>query len=159
MRCIFCLESDRPAYSVEHIIPESFGNTEHVLPRGVVCDPCNNYLARKVEKPLLDSIHFMNLRGRNVVSNKRGMVPLQYGFCPGARTAVGVQFSSTEGLSIGAWSEADDKPFVKYVLGSSKGSVLVPLEGPIDERVLARFLGKIGYEIAFIYLTKVGRTS
>ncbi|RNJ49702.1 HNH endonuclease [Methylocystis hirsuta] len=147
MRCIFCLESDRPARSVEHIIPESLGNTEHVLPRGVVCDLCNNYLARKVEKPLLDSIHFMNLRGRNVVPNKRGMVPPQYGFCPGAGTPVGIQFSSTEGLSIGAWDEADDEPFVKYILGSSKGCVLVPLEARIDERVLARFLGKIGYEI------------
>jgi hypothetical protein len=29
------------------IIPEALGNSEHVRPRGEVCDGCNNYFASK----------------------------------------------------------------------------------------------------------------
>jgi hypothetical protein len=58
-------------------VPESFGNTEHVLEPGVVCDHCNNYLARKVEKPVLDSLYFKELRFGGGIPNKRGhLVPL-----------------------------------------------------------------------------------
>src|SRR6267154_1084155 len=53
VRCIFCKQNSALSRSVEHIVPESLGNTQHILPIGVVCDACNNYLAREVEKPLL----------------------------------------------------------------------------------------------------------
>ena len=51
VRCIFCKTKSSACVSVEHIIPESLGNTQHILPRGWVCDSCNNYMATKVEKP------------------------------------------------------------------------------------------------------------
>ncbi|MBT3070018.1 HNH endonuclease [Rhodomicrobium sp. Az07] len=31
------------------LVPESLGNRQHVLPKGIVCDGCNNYFSRKVE--------------------------------------------------------------------------------------------------------------
>jgi hypothetical protein len=40
--CVYCLKSDGPFTSEEHIIPEGFGNDDAVLSRGFVCDPCNN---------------------------------------------------------------------------------------------------------------------
>ena len=49
-KCIFCHKDVSISKSVEHIIPESLGNKSHVLPKGYVCDECNNYFARKVEK-------------------------------------------------------------------------------------------------------------
>ena len=55
MRCVFCKADSSQSRSVEHIIPESLGNTAHTLPRCVVCDQCNGYFARKIEKPVLDS--------------------------------------------------------------------------------------------------------
>ena len=61
--------------SVEHIFPESLGNVECILPRGVVCDGCNNYLSRKVEKPVLDSPMMRLLRADRAVLNKRGRLP------------------------------------------------------------------------------------
>lgn len=64
MRCIFCERDSSTSRSIEHIIPESLGNHEHVLERGVVCDGCNNYLARKIEEPVLSSGYFKNLRSR-----------------------------------------------------------------------------------------------
>ena len=54
----FCNKDSSTSRSVEHIIPESFGNTDHVLPVGVVCDACNQYFARKVERQILESPMF-----------------------------------------------------------------------------------------------------
>ena len=48
MRCIFCKKDSLDSKSIEHIMPESLGNVNHILQPGVVCDECNNYFARKV---------------------------------------------------------------------------------------------------------------
>jgi HNH endonuclease len=55
MRCIFCKVISDNSTSVEHVLPESFGNEDHILRAGWVCDGCNNYFATKVEKPFLES--------------------------------------------------------------------------------------------------------
>ncbi|RWM71589.1 MULTISPECIES: HNH endonuclease [Mesorhizobium] len=79
MLCVFCEHDASAVRSVEYIIPEALGNKEHVLRRGIVCDGCNNYFASKIEEPVLSSIHFQNLRGRQEIANKRGNIPFQYG--------------------------------------------------------------------------------
>jgi HNH endonuclease len=75
MRCIFCKNDSSKSKSVEHIIPESLGNTTKVLPKGIVCDTCNNYFARKVEQPFLEAPALKALRFHQVVPNKRRRVP------------------------------------------------------------------------------------
>jgi hypothetical protein len=75
MLCLFCKMDASASRSVEHIIPESLGNTKSILPAGIVCDKCNNYFARKVEKPLLDCIDLITLRFHQRIPNKRGRVP------------------------------------------------------------------------------------
>jgi hypothetical protein len=72
MRCIFCTVPSGASISVEHIIPESLGNTRHVLPKGAVCDTCNNYFARKVEQPVLSHRSVRNLRAWNGLRSKGG---------------------------------------------------------------------------------------
>src|ERR1700740_3037953 len=72
MRCIFCTAPSSTSRSVEHIIPESLGNTRHVLPKGAVCDTCNNYFARKVEQPVLSHRSIRNLRAWNGLRSKGG---------------------------------------------------------------------------------------
>ncbi|WP_442948483.1 HNH endonuclease [Nostoc sp.] len=76
MHCIFCKCNSSSSTSREHIIPESFGNKEHTLPPGVVCDRCNNYIARKVEKPLLDSPYFKEQRFKMSIPSKRNKIPM-----------------------------------------------------------------------------------
>lgn len=71
-KCIFCKRDASSSKSIEHIIPESLGNKDLVLPRGVVCDACNQYFAIKVEKPLLESKYFRNVRFRNNILSKKG---------------------------------------------------------------------------------------
>lgn len=51
MKCIFCKDSSDNSTSVEHIIPESLGNKD-ILPKGIVCDSCNNYFAVKKKSKL-----------------------------------------------------------------------------------------------------------
>ncbi len=58
MNCIFRKGDSGGSRSVEHVIPESLGNTEHILNPGIVCDQCNNYFASKVEGPLLSDPYF-----------------------------------------------------------------------------------------------------
>lgn len=74
-QCIFCKEPSDNSKSVEHIIPESMGNTKNYLPPGIVCDKCNNYFASKVELPLLASGAFRNLRFDQQVLSKKKRIP------------------------------------------------------------------------------------
>ncbi len=76
MKCIFCKANSDGSISIEHILPESLGNTEHLLPRGVVCDSCNNYLGREVEKPILTSGIFKLIRDDRQISSKKGRAPV-----------------------------------------------------------------------------------
>ena len=83
MKCIFCKNYSDNCVSIEHIIPESLGNKEHVLPKGVVCDSCNNYFAVKIEKPLLELPYFRSARFRNEIENKKGRPTLDKGIMGG----------------------------------------------------------------------------
>lgn len=47
MDCIFCRKG-KSFKSVEHVIPESLGNVDPVLPKGVVCDACKNYIGENL---------------------------------------------------------------------------------------------------------------
>lgn len=72
MRCIFCGNDTSSSRSVEHIVPASFGNSNSILPKGVVCDKCNNYFARKIEAPFLNSEVVLQLRQELEISNRDG---------------------------------------------------------------------------------------
>lgn len=115
MRCIFCKAESHHSRSVEHIVPESMGNTSHVLPRGAICDRCNEYFGRKVERPLLESPLFRHLRFGMDVPNKRGRVPnwsAEEGTTkPGYRlmgrflAKVGLEVLAFKALAVESWNE------------------------------------------------------
>lgn len=75
MHCIFCKGESSASRSVEHILPESLGNTEHVLPLGVVCDGCNNYFASKIEQPLLEDPYLREQCSLAGILSKKGNLP------------------------------------------------------------------------------------
>ena len=60
---------------MEHIIPQTLGNTTLVLPVGFVCDQCNNYFSRKIEQPFFDMSEIKRLRFHEKVPNKKGKIP------------------------------------------------------------------------------------
>lgn len=73
MHCVYCncLLTNDNTKSVEHIIPESLGNKEYVLAGGLICDKCNNYFAREIEKPFLEKDLIKLLRGYEILPNKK----------------------------------------------------------------------------------------
>jgi hypothetical protein len=75
MHCLFCKEPSDNSRSVEHILPQSLGNTSTTLRAGVVCDKCNNYFSRKVEAPFLNSAGTTALRFHQAIPSKRDRIP------------------------------------------------------------------------------------
>lgn len=75
MRCIFCKKTDVSFNSIEHIIPESIGNLEHTLAKGIVCDICNNYFSREVEGPFINSEVLIDIRNKMKIASKRKRIP------------------------------------------------------------------------------------
>ena len=74
-KCIFCNQDSTNSESVEHIIPESLGNEELILDKGIVCDKCNNYFSREIESPVLNLDGFKQLRFYELIESKRGRIP------------------------------------------------------------------------------------
>jgi hypothetical protein len=143
MICIFCKEDSSSSRSVEHVIPESLGNSTLTLPPGVVCDRCNNYFARKVEKPFLDSIEMSALRFHQGIPNKRGMVPPLRGvLSPQIPVAVYRYLS-------GPFTVVVEVPAggIDDLLATKSGVLILP--APDDrwsERLTSRFLAKVAVE-------------
>ena len=82
MRCVFCGNDSSTSRSVEHIVPASFGNSISVLPKGIVCDKCNNYFARKIESPFLNSEAILQLRQELEIHNRDGKVVNRFADLP-----------------------------------------------------------------------------
>ncbi len=80
MRCIFCGVDSCNSKSVEHIIPESFGNSTAILRKGIVCDKCNNYFSRKVEGPFLNNDAVLLVRQELELPNKRGKLITDFAY-------------------------------------------------------------------------------
>lgn len=82
MRCVFCGNDSSSSRSVEHIVPVSFGNSVSILPKGIVCDKCNNYFARKIESPFLNSEVVLQLRQELEINNRDGKVVNRFADLP-----------------------------------------------------------------------------
>jgi hypothetical protein len=143
MNCLFCKQNSDNSKSVEHIIPESLGNKDYILPKGFVCDKCNQYFAIKIEKTLLEQPYFNHVRSRTGIENKKGWVPsVDVLMLSPNPVKVGLSFSTTEGLSITVPDGANPKEALK------SGRLLVPVlnEPEKNNPIVSRFLAKVSVE-------------
>ncbi|MFA5179016.1 MAG: HNH endonuclease [Candidatus Izemoplasmatales bacterium] len=145
--CIFCGEDTSSSKSVEHIIPESLGNNKIILGRGVVCDKCNNYFAREIERPFLDIEGIRNARFWNDIKSKKGKIPDTEIIVCGEKG----YFRKINGNNI---LIMDSKGMEKFL--NMKPSILLSHGfaeiGDVQNKYeIARFLLKCGYEF-MIYL-------
>lgn len=140
MKCIFCKNLSDNCVSIEHIIPESLGNKEHVLPKGVVCDTCNNYFAVKIEKPLLELPYFRSARFRNDIENKKGRPTLDKGIMGGI-VSVG---KDEHGLHI----ISENPTVAKGIIDGSIKHMILPYnsEPEINNINISKFLCKAALE-------------
>jgi len=151
MRCIFCKSSTVNCKSVEHIVPESLGNKEHILPVGWVCDKCNNYLACNVEAPFLNSWYGRNSRFEMRVASKRGKVPPVTGIHVQSKTKIDVYVDNDDDLGICSASGENEKQFIRNIMTNTHGTLCIPVaELPAQDYNTARFIGKVSLE-AFAY--------
>jgi hypothetical protein len=145
MRCLFCKLDSSESHSEEHIIPESLGNRRHTLRPGIVCDGCNNYFSREVEKPFLESEAISSLRFQQGIGSKRGKVPSTSGLIFPPRVPVKVRrepFPDHRMLHLDI-EESD----LSRVLEMEEGRLLIPftLDFPSGP-VLSRFIAKLAVE-------------
>lgn len=143
MRCIFCKKESSNSRSAEHIIPESLGNTKHLLSRGIVCDSCNNYFSREVEKPFLESPAIKALRFHQAIPSKKGRVPPIEGLLdPGISVTLYRYLKGPFFGSIDVNREAFEQ-----IMSSEQGRVIFPISGEAPkDLVVSRFLAKAGIE-------------
>ncbi|HWY38642.1 MAG TPA: HNH endonuclease [Bacteroidia bacterium] len=147
MRCLFCKQSSGQSKSVEHIVPESLGNKEHVLPVGVVCDQCNNYFAVKIEKKVLETEFFKNLRFRNGLESKKGRIPPGIASFPKTRYHGAISFDDKESKTrINV--DVNEETF-KLIMSGEIKQLYVPFNFayPENNQAVSRMLGKIALEI------------
>lgn len=140
MKCIFCKNVSDNCVSVEHIIPESLGNKDHILPKGVVCDSCNNYFAVKIEKLLMELPYFTSVRFRNDIESKKGRFPLDKGIIGGE-----VSIGKEDG---GYFILADNPEVIKGLQSGSIKHMIVPSNSEPEENnmFVSKFLCKAALE-------------
>jgi len=144
MNCLFCKQNSDQSKSVEHIIPFSLGNQEHILPKGVVCDSCNNYFALKIEKVLLEQDYFRSVRSRNNILNRKGRQVAEIGIISHPEGCVVDVYKTTDGIIV----EIPNKKIQELIRSGATRSLYLPLySGPIaNDLVLSRLLGKMSIE-------------
>jgi len=129
-------------------MPESLGNLEYVLPAGWVCDACNNYLSREVEKPFLDSIYGKWSRFLVQVPSKRGRIPPVIGFHVQSLTTVTLFYGKDGQLYVGAAAGEDESRWVASLVRRTPGTLYVlSSDLPDADYVTARFIGKVALEV------------
>ena len=145
--CIFCHMDSSASKSVEHIIPESLGNKEHVLPKGYVCDTCNHYFSVKIESQLLAQPYFISMRRRNDIRTKKGKYVAEKMFFPGAHKISETRLDFEEGILY-----ITDKDVIKSIEdGHCNCAISRYIEEPEYPNILmSRFLAKCAYESIFL---------
>lgn len=124
MKCIFCLQDSSNSKSVEHVIPESLGNSLHHLPPGIVCDKCNNYFSHSVEKPFLNLEEIRFFRTFLQVYSKKGKLP---------------PYAEQSGNGIIVFNS--ERKAGRIIIPAAKSDI--PDSGP----VVSRFLAKVAFEV------------
>lgn len=145
--CIFCHKDSSTSKSVEHIIPESLGNKEHILPKGYVCDACNNYFSVKIEKELLSQPYFASMRRRNDIRTKHGRFAKENFIFPSAIDISPVSYNPEEKIVY-----IDNDSVINAIISGrcTKTYSLFYEEPDYPNVILSRFLAKCAYEY-FLY--------
>lgn len=152
-RCIFCQCEGDVFHTIEHIVPESLGNTDDIL-ENAVCDKCQNYLGREIENYVLSKTPFGFWRTMAGTPSKKGKPPM---FNPSQKPSTsgktfdfhpftdnGFVIHPMNGESI-IEVEATDKTILEDIINEKRSSFKIVMT-PKMLIMIGRFLGKIGIE-------------
>lgn len=152
-KCIFCLNEGDMFHTIEHIVPESLGNTDDVL-TNCVCDKCQNYFGKEIENYVLAKTPFGFWRTIAGTHTKRGKAPFfnpsqsscQKGNMPDFHpyTDNGFIIHPVDGESI-IEAEFTDKSLFESISNGERNSFKMVMT-PKMLIYMGRFLGKIALE-------------
>lgn len=137
-KCIYCKETDRTLFtSEEHVFPESLGNENLILPKGYVCDQCNNEVLSQLDSALADFAPIAFMRVVNVNCSKKGKFQ--------KATFPDVEISRVEPNKI-LFKEHPNSNFINSVEDLDDGTTKIKfsLKQKFNSIKLARSLMKIG---------------
>lgn len=146
--CLFC-KCSGPFTTSEHIIPASLGNDTEIL-EGLVCDICQNYLGREIEKLALDKTPFAFWRTYLGIKTSKGRLP-SVDLTPYIKGRIPSFHPLTDEICISAFPDGttsfdiEDPIKFHYILSGDKSSFRIVLS-PWHLNIMGRFLGKIGLE-------------
>ncbi len=137
-RCIYCLSDTGPFTSEEHIVPESLGNYDTVLHKGLVCDPCNNGVLSGLDEELVNSDLLALLKTVFMPHTKDGKLPhATYQNLTIRKTHpnhIVINTPSKKYFMMGETDEDGNTPFTIKSTGRKK----------FDQKIIGRALYKIG---------------
>lgn len=154
MNCIFCEQGSENSRSVEHIVPESLGNKSTILSKGIVCDECNNYFARKIEEEMLNYPYFKSVRQRNFILTKKGRhVPFKM-FFPNTKTGwadvcLDNSIVDKTGYNLLQMSiDNENRDIFNSIMNSNSNRIIIPIhpEPEKNNLIISRFLAKCAVE-------------
>lgn len=151
MECIFCKQDSSTSKSIEHIVPESLGNKNNVLIKGIVCDKCNNYFALKIEKKVLESEFFKNFRFRNTIETKKRRIPKGEAIIPITASRGDIIFDKNNRINV----ILDEESFNLFKTGKVKQFYVQNIsEYPKEDGFLSRLLAKMALEFLALRVIK-----
>lgn len=74
-KCIYCLSETGTFNSEEHILPETLAGDNIYLPKGFVCDACNNGISSQLDEALINFEPIAFLRVQFTPYTKKGKFP------------------------------------------------------------------------------------
>ncbi|PKL28540.1 MAG: hypothetical protein CVV46_06080 [Spirochaetae bacterium HGW-Spirochaetae-2] len=155
-KCIFC-NSEGPFTTIEHIIPESLGNTDDILERDGVCDSCQKYFGKEIEQYVLSKSCLGFYRVLLNIKTKKNREPIfdlsrpekNSGKIPSyhPRSDYGLKFFPYNGDDANRIEVeiVEDERFNK-MLADNKIEIVMT---PYMVVNIGRFLGKIALELLF----------
>ena len=152
--CLVCRRGDGGFLSEEHPMPESMGNTEVVLPNGVVCDRCNGGPLSDLDKELCEFFPVKMRRTMLGINSKAGKVPVTRfatgalrndGLTPDGQAALFFQINSAKDKTT-LYEKSRVGQLVELGMNVKGGRPLTPRYGS----ELARSLLKCAFECAWL---------
>lgn len=146
MRCLFCKEPSHETKGVEHLIPESFGSKKLVLPKGLVCDSCNNYFARKIEGPLMSHPSMRNIRGYYQTPTKKGKLPSLLGYIAGTDIQVNLKLDENKRPFVRAEKASEQSVVDNYLNSEEFPPFIFYVDIDPPTQLMSRFLAMLALE-------------
>lgn len=150
--CLFC-GGPGPFTTVEHTVPEALGNDDSVL-LGEVCDSCQSYLGREVEKFALTQPPIGPMRALLKIRGKRGRLPMVDTSVREREGSYLPSFDarSDQGLTFGVGENGDlwvaiERPEMAQAIKSGEKTAFLFVLTPKHIATLGRLLGKMALEL------------